>query len=110
MIIKILPLPIPVGTPIAAPVHIGVPAVPPFAASHYGQYESFPLLMTHSLPTKRVDKKETKQVGNRRSAGADYSDWYPDNLIGGYSDNHTRITHHYTHTHGLPSGKILSLL
>lgn len=30
VIIKVLPLPIPVGTPVATPVHIGVPAIPPF--------------------------------------------------------------------------------
>ena len=101
-----MPLPIPIGLPVAAPVHVGVPAVPPFAASHYGQYDSLPLLMTHSLPTKRVDKEETEQVGTRRSADPDYN-----TLIDGHRDTHTHTTHHHAHSsYGLPSGKIHSFL
>ena len=55
VIIKVLPLPIPVGTPVPAPVHIGVPAVPPFAPSSYGQYDSLPSYDAVSLGP-RMDK------------------------------------------------------
>lgn len=94
VIIKILPLPIPVGTPVPAPVHIGVPAVPPFVNSQYGSYKSLSLLSGLGL-APRMDKGEKEQVGTRRSADADHS------FIGGHSghsDSHTQTSHHHTHS------------
>ena len=105
VIIKVLPLPIPVGTPVPAPVHIGVPAAPPFAPSPYGQYDPLPLYDALSLGPRMDKLGETEQVGNRRSADPDHS------IIGGHSDTHTHTTHHHTHSsHELPSGKILGIL
>ena len=34
VVIKVLPLPIPVGTPVASPVHIAVPSYPPYVGSN----------------------------------------------------------------------------
>ena len=98
VIIKILPLPIPVGTPIPAPVHIGVPATPPFVGSQYGayggQYGALPLLNGLGL-APRMDKGEAEQVGTRRSADPDHSNF---GGLGGHSDSHTLTSHHHTHS------------
>ena len=105
MIIKVLPLPIPVGTPVPSPVHVGVPAAPPFVSSQYSAYNSYnslPLLSGLGL-APRMDKGETEQVGTRRSADPDHS------IIGGHighSDSHTHTTHHHTQSsHDHPQGK-----
>jgi hypothetical protein len=92
VIIKILPLPIPVGTPVPAPVHIGVPASPPFVSSQYSPYKSLDLLNGLSL-APRMDKGETEQIGTRRSADPNHSF---SGGLSGHSDSHTHTSHHHT--------------
>ena len=103
VIIKVLPLPIPVGTPVPAPVHVGVPAVPPFVSSQYSGYNSLGLLNGLGL-APRMDKGETEEVGTRRSADPDHS------ILGGHighSDSHSLTTHHHSSqsSHEHPPGR-----
>ena len=96
VIIKVLPLPIPVGTPVPAPVHIGVPSTPPFVNSQYGSYNSLALLggLGKGLGlAPRMDKGGAEQIGTRRSADADHSS-FSGNF--GQSDSHTLTTLHQT--------------
>ena len=107
VIIKVLPLPIPVGTPVPAPVHVGVPAVPPFVNSQYGAYSGLPLKGFGVVP--RIDKGESDEpVAQRRSADPDHG---INGIIGGgfgHSDSHTHTTHHHTQSsHEIPQGKFL---
>ena len=106
VIIKVLPLPIPVGTPVPAPVHVGVPAVPPFVNSQYGAYQGIPFKGFGVVP--RIDKGESDEpVAQRRSADPDHG---INGIIGGqfgHSDSHTHTTHHHTQSsHEIPQGKI----
>lgn len=108
VIIKVLPLPIPVGTPVPSPVHVGVPAVPPFVNSQYGAYQGQPLLKGFGV-APRIDKGESEDaVATRRSADPDHG------IIGGqfgHSDSHTHTTHHHTQSsHELPQGKLILIL
>ena len=98
VIIKVLPLPIPVGTPVPAPVHVGVPAVPPFVNSQYGAYSGLPLKGFGVVP--RIDKGESDEpVAQRRSADPDHG---INGIIGGgfgHSDSHTHTTHLFKWVH-----------
>ena len=86
-----------------APVHVGVPAVPPFAQSPYNNFNAVPNLNVFGVGPRMNKRQTDRQMRTKRDADVDRS------IIGGHtglSDSHTRTTHHHSHiSHRQPSRK-----
>ena len=90
-----------------APVHVGVPAAPPFAQSSFRNFNTVPTLNVFGVGPRMNKRQSESQMRTKRDADVDRRHiGSSGQVISDLSDPRTRRTHHHSLTsHQQPSSK-----